>query len=60
MAKPGIRACLCVLIAFGTAGWPIPASHGEARYDATIQGVLALLPKRPSQVAIVDVSRAAA
>ena len=59
MAKPRPWSYSCVLIGFVTAGWLIPALQGEARDDAIIQRVLALLPKPPSQVAIVDVSRAA-
>ena len=59
MAKTGAWAYPCVLMAFVTAGWLVPASHGDTRYDAIIQGTVALLPRPPSQVAIVDVSRAA-
>ena len=59
MVKTGVWACPCVLMVFVTAGGVVPEPHGETRYDASIQGTLALLPKPPSQVAIVDVSRAA-
>jgi len=59
MAKPGAWAYPWALIGFVTAGWLVPASHGETRYDAIIQSTVALLPKAPSQVAIVDVSLAA-